>query len=922
MKVQPMKSPRTTLLNHVFRPMLALLPLVVGMTASGAAVDEPVLVDFGRHDGGNGAATTNPDANGNYWNSWSPGAGTVAANTVLANTITVSNNPSTVTVTTTTAWSNNGYLNGGLLYPDPTLLGDFAVGTATGDYFFVQNATGSLRIGGLDPARQYNLRLYGVRITDASTTRTSRYTVVDATGTHQADLQTSGPGAGTTAVPYGNDHNIVVLDHLTPNASGQLNLTVTIVNGSFAYLGIMEVVPLGSNLSFSQNPQSLEVAPGTSTSLVASASSPAAVNYQWYFKNSPISGATSSNLPLPSISTTNVGPYFVTASNTYGMITSLVATVAVGPAHISGFSVLVDFGRNDGGVDGIETASPDVNGHYWNNIGPSTITVPQGTTLDGLVTISNEPTSIGIMVLDANFQCNGTQNGGLLNPHYALLGDYAVGTATEDYFFLNNGTSGISGTIRIYGLNPNTAYNLKMFGTRDVAETRTTRYSVTDSNGVHFVDLQTSGAGAGAMTYGITNGNDHTIVSLNGVMPDADGNLDLSVSERAGLYAYLGILQITYADEAPAFVLNPQSSLEAATGTSTSLVAYAISPQPLKYQWYFQNNLISGATSTNLPLLNLARANSGSYFLVASNVLGISTSAVANVTVGPVHLPSSAVLIDFSRDDGSNGHDTVSPDARGIYWNNLATTTGTAPQGLSVQNLVTANNTSTTLGLTILSANFQNNGRNNGGLLSPPYGLLGDLAIGTATEDYFFLNDGTSGITGTMAITGLDPAQKYDLSMFATRNTDVSTTRTTMYSVTDVNGLHSINLQTSGPGAGSTNYPYGNDGNVVSLRGLVPNESGELDLSVSEVNGLFAYIGILEIVPSAQSSLTAPAYIAGGWQLPFAATPGYTFRLQRAPAITGPWTDIGTTLIPDNGVSMFNDTNAPAGQAFYRMVTP
>lgn len=921
MIVQLMKSPRKLLLNNLLRSMLALLPLVIGLTASATAVEEPVLIDFGRHDGANGAPTASPDANGNYWNSWSPGAGTVPANSVLSGTITVNNNPSTVTITATTAWANNGYINGGLLNPDPALLGDFAIGTATGDYFYVQNTSGALRIGGLDKARQYDLRIYAVRITDASTTRTSRYTVIDANGTHQADLQTSGPGAGSAAVPYGNDQNIVVLDHLTPSASGELNLGISIVNGGYAYIGILEVVPLPSNLSFIQNPQSVEVAPGTSTSLVASASSPAPIDYQWYFNNSPIVGATSTSLPLPNVSAADVGAYFVTASNSYGMITSSVATVAIGPAHLSGSSVLVDFGRNDGGVDGIETASPDQYGHYWNNIGPSTITVPQWMSLDGLVTINNDPTSIGIMVLDSDFQCNGTQNGGLLNPHYALLGDYAVGTATEDYFFLNNGTPGITGTIRIYGLDPSATYKLRMFATRDVAETRTTQYSVTDVNGFHSVTLQSSGAGTGSMLYGVTNGNDHTIAALNGLVPDAYGDLDLSVSEVAGLYAYLGILEIAYADQAPAFMLNPQS-LQVPVGTSTSLVAYATSPEPINYQWYFNNSPISGATSTNLALPNLASANIGSYFLVASNALGVSTSSVANVVLGPVHLPASAVLIDFSRDDGSNGHDTVSPDMRGTYWNNLGTTTGTVPQGMSIQSLVTVNDAYTSLGLTVLSDNFQNNGRNNGGLLSPSYALLGDLAIGTATEDYFYLNNGTSGITGALAITGLDPAQKYDLSMFATRNTDSATTRTTMYSVSDVNGLHTVNLQTSGPGAGSANYPYGNDGTIVSLKQLVPNDAGELDLSVTEVNGLFAYIGILEIVPSAQASFTAPTSIPGGWRVNFTATAGYTYRVQRASKLTGPWTQIGTVLIPDSGVSTFDDTNAPTDQAFYRMVTP
>lgn len=362
--------------------------------------------------------------------------------------------------------------------------------------------------------------------------------------------------------------------------------------------------------------------------------------------------------------------------------------------------------------------------------------------------------------------------------------------------------------------------------------------------------------------------------------------------------------------------------MEVAPGTSTNLIAYAISAEPLNYQWYFQNNPIPGATTTNLSLPNLSSTNAGSYYLIASNSLGVATSSVATIVLGPAHLPAASVLIDFSRDDGSNGHDTTSPDANGNYWNNFATTTGTIPQGQSITGLVTVNNTPTTIALTTTTANFLNNGRNNGGLLAPHYGLLGDFAIATASEDYFYLSDGTSGVTGTMAITGLDPAKKYTFSMFATRNTDAGNTRTTMYSVSDVNGLHSVNLQTSGPGAGSASQPYGNDDTIVSLNNLVPDGSGELDLSVSEVNGLFAYIGILEIVPTAESVASAPVKIAGGWQLNFNVTPGYTYRVQRATDLTGPWTDLGSLVGPENGAATFDDTNAPGSRAFYRTVYP
>ena len=753
---------------------------------------------------------------------------------------------------------------------------------------------------------------------DTPTVRTTKYSVTDANGPHEVNLQTSGAGAGSPAVPNGNDDTIVELDALVPNASGQINLTVSVVTGGFAYIGILKIIPLPSNLAFSEFPKSIEAAAGTSTSLVAYATSPLPINYQWFFQNSPIPGATSTNLPLPNLNVTNAGSYFLTASNSYGMITSMVATVTIGPAHLTGYSVLIDFSRNDG-IQGDDTISPDANGNYWNNLGTTTGSVPQDLAIYNLVTISNEPTTIALTVTSASFVNNGKNNGGLLIPHYGLLGDYAIDTATEDYFFVN-GTAA-TGTMRISGLDPGTSYKLRMFGTRntDASTTRTTMYSVTDVNGVHSVNLQTSGPGAGSANQ--PYGNDDTIVSLNGLTPNPSGELDLSVTEVNGLFAYIGILEITLADEIPTFVLNPQS-MEVAPGTSASLTAYAISAQPLNYHWFFQNSPIPGATSTNLPLPNLNVTNAGSYFLTASNSYGMITSTVATVTIGPAHLTGYSVLIDFSRNDGLQGDDTTSPDANGNYWNNLGTTTGDVPQGLAIYNLVTISNEPTTIALTVTSTNFHNNGKNNGGLLIPHYGLLGDFAIGTATEDYFFVNDGSPGITGTLRISGLDPAGKYNLSMFATRNTDASTTRTTMYSVTDINGLHSINLQTSGPGAGSANYPYGNDDTIVSLNELVPNESGELDLSVTEVNGLFAYIGMLQIVPTAKSTILPPAKIADGWQLQFNVTPGYTYHVQRAPEVTGPWTELGTFVAPGNGVGVFDDTNAPSTKAFYRTVVP
>ena len=52
------------------------------------------------------------------------------------------------------------------------------------------------------------------------------------------------------------------------------------------------------------------------------------------------------------------------------------------------------------------------------------------------------------------------------------------------------------------------------------------------------------------------------------------------------------------------------------------------------------------------------------------------------------------------------------------------------------------------------------------------------------------------------------------------------------------------------------------------------------------------------------------------------AIPDLTYRLQRAPIVTGPWDTIDTQTLPASGFIEFHETNPPVGQAFYRTVQP
>jgi hypothetical protein len=222
-------------------------------------------------------------------------------------------------------------------------------------------------------------------------------------------------------------------------------------------------------------------------------------------------------------------------------LTILIVSAIVGTSHaelLSGSRVLIDFGPSDD-INGRATASPDVNGNYWNSWRPlpgGTAHTPPITFPGTIVDTANNATSISLTETNS-FDSNGRNNGGLLAPDAGLLGDFAINTATEDYWFESTGGA----AIRISGLNPDLTYDFRMFGSRETTSTRITRYTVIDANGSQSADLQTSGSGIGTGGY---NGNNDTIVKFTGLVPNRDGVINLDVAIVTGGFAYLAILEI------------------------------------------------------------------------------------------------------------------------------------------------------------------------------------------------------------------------------------------------------------------------------------------------------------------------------------------------------------------------------------------
>jgi len=82
--------------------------------------------------------------------------------------------------------------------------------------------------------------------------------------------------------------------------------------------------------SISQDPQGKSVFQGGSVKLTASAAGSEPLRYQWYRNGTtPVAGATTTTLTIPSVNTGTVGNYTLTATNTAGKATSAIATVAL-----------------------------------------------------------------------------------------------------------------------------------------------------------------------------------------------------------------------------------------------------------------------------------------------------------------------------------------------------------------------------------------------------------------------------------------------------------------------------------------------------------------------------------------------------------------------------------------------------------------
>lgn len=208
------------------------------------------------------------------------------------------------------------------------------------------------------------------------------------------------------------------------------------------------------------------------------------------------------------------------------------------PAIAGDQKFYIDFGEYDNDGRGNLTVGPDANGNYWTNAYSSPVEKMYPRSFQ-LVNSKNEASGYTLS-FGTYFHTNGMSGGGgLLEPSASLLGDLAVATATQDYIHME-GAQDYS-VIHFRGLDPAKAYRFSSFGHRNADDARAGYFTFTGQN-TWTGEMQMTGAGIGEGGY---NGNNNKILVSDPIFPDANGNIDLTMSKKySGGMVYLNCMKV------------------------------------------------------------------------------------------------------------------------------------------------------------------------------------------------------------------------------------------------------------------------------------------------------------------------------------------------------------------------------------------
>ncbi len=490
--------------------------------------------------------------------------------------------------------------------------------------------------------------------------------------------------------------NVLSITAATTNNSGNYSLIVTNSYGSVT--SSVAVLNVGFAPAFSAQPTNLTILSGSNAVFSATVSGSTPLVYQWHkngtnlVNGTGVSGATSNVLTLTSVKTNSSGNYNLSVTNSFGAVTSSVATLTVVlPPKITRSSLTnrtVQCGSNNltfavtaSGTTPLSTQwsldGVPVTGATNTSLSLTNLHLPNHTVTVTVTNLYGSATSNAVVTVLDTLAPGITLNGG--NPIYVELGS----TFTDPGATANDTCAGVvpvsvGGSVNTNAPGTNTLIYTATDGngntntaTRTVIVRDTTPPTIFWSFTNLTLDADTN---CSATMPDVTGTNYLLATDLSGtltisqaptnaaILPLGTNVVVITVKDSSGNAAY-STNKIVVQDQTPPEILSQPQSRTNTIGATASFTVTATACTPLAFQWYFNTAALAAQTNSTLTLSNLALAAVGNYFAVVAAAGGSSTSAVATLTV---NLLSASVVLDASANpsgfkDGLNFTASVTP---------------------------------------------------------------------------------------------------------------------------------------------------------------------------------------------------------------------------------------------------------------------
>lgn len=494
----------------------------------------------------------------------------------------------------------------------------------------------------------------------------------------------------------GTVSNVLSITAAMTNNSGNYSLIVTNSYGSVTS-GIA-VLNVGFTPAFSAQPTNLTILSGSNAVFNATAGGSTPLVYQWrkngtnLVNGAGISGAASNVLTLAAVTTNSSGNYNLSVTNSFGAITSSVATLTVVlPPAITRSSLTnrtVQCGSNNLTFAVTVSGTPPlsiqwsldgslVTGATNTSFSLTNLHLPNHTiTVTATNLYSSAMSNAVVTVLDMLAPVI-TLNGG--NPIYLELGS----TFTDPGATANDTCAGVvpvsvSGGVNTNAPGTNTLIYTATDGdgnTNSASRTVIVRDTTPPTILWSFTNLVLAATtNCSALMPDVTGTNYLLATDLSGtltisqvptnaaILPLGTNVVVITVKDSSGNAAY-STNTIIVQDQTPPVILSQPQSQTNLIGSTAAFSVSATACTPLAFQWYFNNTAIDAQTNSTLTLSNLTLAAAVNYFVAVAASGGSTTSIVAALTV---NLLSSTVALASSENpsgfkDNVNFTATITP---------------------------------------------------------------------------------------------------------------------------------------------------------------------------------------------------------------------------------------------------------------------